>query len=338
MKISNETKVGSLTAVAIVLLILGFNFLKGKSLSGNNTRYTSTFSDVQGLAISNAVVINGKEVGNVYKIDGGKDMRKIAVTINMKDDVLIPEDSYAVINKSLLGSVQLEIRLGNNATTFKKDGDSIRAVASSDFIADAMKKLDPTLVQVNGTLHSLDSLLGTINSIFDPNTKNNIRGMMDNLNKTTASLAISSASLNTMLNAQTGALAKTLDNVSSFTGALKDNNEKLSQTMTNVQTMTDKFAKIDLQKTLTTLDGTVSELKNAVSKVNSDKGTMGLLLNDTKLYNNLNATSNKLNLLLDDVRLHPKRYISVSVFGKKDKTTPLYVPLPDTINAPYLIK
>ncbi len=338
MKISNETKVGSLTAVAIVLLILGFNFLKGKSLSGNNTRYTATFLDVQGLATSNAVVINGKEVGNVYKIDGGRDMRRIAVTINMKDEVLIPEDSYTVINKSLLGSVQLEIRLGNNTTTFKKDGDSIRAVASSDFIADAMKKLDPTLIQVNGTLHSLDSLLGTINSVFDPNTKNNIRGMMDNLNKTTASLAISSASLNTMLNAQTGALAKTLDNVSSFTGALKDNNEKLSQTMTNVQTMTDKFAKIDLQKTLTTLDGTVNELKSAITKVNSDKGTMGLLLNDTKLYNNLNATSNKLNLLLDDVRLHPKRYISVSVFGKKDKTTPLYVPLPDTINAPYLIK
>jgi len=338
MKISNETKVGSLTAIAIVLLILGFNFLKGKSLSGDNTRYTATFLNVQGLAISNAVVINGKEVGNVYKIDGGKDMRKIAVTINMKDDVLVPEDSYAVINKSLLGSVQLEIRLGNNTSAFKKDGDAIRAVATSDFLDDAMKKLDPTLVQVNSTLHSLDSLLGSINNVFDPNTKNNIKGMIDNLNKTTASLAISSASLNTMLNAQTGALAKTLDNVSSFTGALKDNNEKLSQTMTNVQTMTDKFARIDLQKTLTTLDGTVNELKTAITKVNSDKGTMGLLLNDTKLYNNLNATSNKLNLLLDDVRTHPKRYISVSVFGKKDKTTPLSVPLPDTINAPYLLK
>jgi len=161
--------------------------------------------------------------------------------------------------------------------------------------------------------------------------------MLDNLNKTTASLAVSSASLQGMLNAQTGALAKTLDNVSSFTGALKSNNDKLSQTMGNVATATDKFSKLDFEKTLTTLNATVEDLKNAIGKMSSNQGTLGLLLNDTKLYNNLNATSNKINLLLDDVRIHPKRYVNVSVFGRKDKSTPLSVPLPDTVNAPYLL-
>jgi phospholipid/cholesterol/gamma-HCH transport system substrate-binding protein len=338
MKISNETKVGSLTAISIVLLILGFNFLKGKTFSGKNVRYVATFSEIQGLVTSNTVTINGKDVGNVYKIDGGKDMRKIAVTINMKDDVNIPDDSYAIINTSLLGTVKLEIKLGYNVNSFKNDGDSIQTQSSGDIVGDAMKKLDPVLYQVTHAVKSLDSVLTTITNVFDPTAKNNIQGTIENLNKTTASLVVSSASLNSLLNTQTGSLAKTLDNVSSFTGALKNNNEKLTQTMTNVETASNKFAKLEIDKTLTELNATVSELKNTIAKVNSDKGSMGLLLNDTKLYNNLNATSNKINLLLDDIRTHPKRYVNISVFGKKDRTSPLMVPLPDTVNAPYLIK
>jgi phospholipid/cholesterol/gamma-HCH transport system substrate-binding protein len=201
-----------------------------------------------------------------------------------------------------------------------------------------MKKLDPVLYQVTNAVKSLDSLLGTITTVFDPNTKKNIKGMLENLNNTTASLAVSSASLQGLLNAQTGALAKTLDNVSSFTGALKNNNEKLNQTMSNVAAATDKFSKLDFEKSLSTLNGTLTDLKGAVGKINSTDGTMGLLLNDTKLYNNLNATSNKLNLLLDDLRVHPKRYVNISVFGKKDKNGPLLIPLADTVNAPYIIK
>jgi phospholipid/cholesterol/gamma-HCH transport system substrate-binding protein len=335
MTISNETKIGSLTAIAITLLILGVNFLKGKSLGGKNSQYFAVFNDIQGLAKSNPVVINGKEVGSIYNTDGGKDMRRITVTVNMKEDVNIPDDAYATISKSLLGNVQLEIKLGNS-NVYKKSGDTLRTIASGDFLNDAVKKLDPVLEQVTKTVTSLDSLLNNVNSVFDDRGKNNIKGMLDNLNKTTASLAVSSNSLQAMLNSETGALAKTMDNVSSITGNLKNNNEKLSQTMSNMQTASDKLAKLDLEKTLNTLDGTIGELKTTLAKVNSDKGTLGLMMNDPKLYNNLNATSNKLNLLLDDVRVHPKRYVNVSVFGKKDKSAPLMVPLPDTIHAPYL--
>lgn len=334
MTISNETKVGSLTALAIVLLILGFNFLKGKSLTASNTRYYATFSNVQGLAQSNPVVINGVNVGNISKIDGGEDYRQLIVTINMTEKVRIPADAVAQVNRDLLGTVQLEIKLGN-AKTYLQAGDTIKSKVSGDFLGDAMKKLDPVLYSVNKAVLSLDSLVGNLNEVLDPASKQNLKGMLDNLNKTTAGLAASSASLNVLLNTQTGTLAKTLDNVSAFTGNLKDNNAKLTQTMTNVASITDKFAKMDLQQTITSLNGTVSELKGAIGKINGKDGTLGLLLNDTKLYYNLNATSNKLNLLLDDLRLHPKRYVNVSVFGRKDKTGPLTVPLPDTVNAPY---
>ncbi len=336
MTISNETKVGSLTAIAIVLLILGVNFLKGKNIGGKNTQYTSTFGDIQGLAKGNPVVINGKEVGAVYNTDGGTDMRRIAVTINMKEEVNIPDDAYAVITKSLLGNVQLEIRLGTS-NVYKKSGDTIRSVQAADFIGDAMKKLDPVLYQVTAAVGTLDTLLATVNSVFDPNTKNNIKGMMENLNKTTAGLAVSSASLQTLLNAQTGAIAQTMGNLNSFTGNLKNNNDKITQTLSNLQGVTDKFSRLDLEKTLSELNGTIGQLKGIVEKVNSKDGTLGLLMGDTKLYNNLTATSNKINLLLDDVRTNPRRYVNISVFGKKAKGEPLAVPLPDTVNAPYLI-
>jgi phospholipid/cholesterol/gamma-HCH transport system substrate-binding protein len=331
---SNETKVGSLTAISIVLLILGFNFLKGRSLTVKTVRYYAVFENIQGLATSNAVVINGKQVGTVFSTDGGVDMRKITVVLTLNQAVNIPVNSMALINPSVLGTTSIEIKLGNSQV-FKNEGDTLETIASKGMLDEAFQKVDPVLLQVKNAIRSLDSVLLTVNSVFDSNTKNNIKAVMANLSSTTASLAISSASLQSLLNAQTGAVAKTLENVSQFTGTLKNNDKKIEQTLTNLETTTANFSKLNIEKTLSSIDATVNELKNTLENVNSQKGSLGLLISDPKLYNNLTATSNKLNLLLDDVRVHPKRYINVSVFGKKDKSNPLLTPLPDTINAPY---
>lgn len=335
MKISNETKIGALTAIAITMMVLGFNFLKGKSLTGDNTRYFAIFTDIQGLDVSNPVVINGKQVGSISKTDGGKDMRKILVSIHMKQDVNIPDNSVAIINKSLLGIVQLDIKLGNS-TRFIRNNDTLRTEAGNDLIDEAMQKLDPVLYQVKNAVKSLDSVLGTINSVLDPASKNNLRATMENLNRTTANLTVSSASLTELLNTQTGALAKTLNNVSSFTGNLASNNEKLNGVMTNMEKATGNLSKLDLEKTLNTLNATVTEMKNTIAKLNSTNGTAGMLLNDPRLYNNLASTANKINILLDDLKTNPKRYVSLSIFGKKNKTTGLTTPLPDTLDAPYI--
>ncbi|MDO9377121.1 MAG: MlaD family protein [Bacteroidota bacterium] len=335
MKISNETKVGSLTVIAVVLLVLGFNFLKGKSLTSDNMRFFGVFTNIQGLTTSNPVMVNGKQIGTVTSADGGVDMRRIVVGLTLNQKVNIPRNSVAIISPSLLGTTSIEIKLGN-VLDYYKDGDTLLTQVSGGMFDAALEKVDPVLAQVQGAVKSLDSLLLTVNGVFDPNMKGNIQGTMANLNRTTAALAVSSASLQSLLNTQTGALAKTLDNVSSFTGGLANNNEKIDRTLTNLEATTAKFSKLEVEQTLTALNNTVTELKNTIANVNSDKGTLGLLLNDTKLYNNLNATSNKLNLLLDDFRTNPKRYVNVSVFGRKDRSTPLSVPLPDTVNAPYL--
>lgn len=334
MKISNETKIGALTSIAIVLLILGFNFLKGKTFVGKTVHYYANFDNIQGLANSNPVMINGKQVGTIGATDGGRDMRRITVTMNMSQPLDIPDNSVAIITPSILGTTALEIKLGSSAS-FYKDGDTVSTRAVAGMFDEALEKIDPVLYEVKNAVGSLDSLLKTANSVFDESTKQNIRGTMGNLDKTTAALAVSAQSLQGMLNAQTGAIAKTMDNVSSFTGTLAKNDDKLANVMSNLDKTTDNLSKLDLQKTLITLNSTISEMQAAVGKLNTENGTAGKLLNNASLYNNLNATSNKINVLLDDIRLHPKRYISFSVFGKKDKGGPLMVPLTDTVNAPY---
>ncbi len=335
MKISNETKIGALTAIAITLLVLGFNFLKGKSIFGSSHTMYAKFSNIQGLLPSNPVTINGMQVGSVYTITVDKDMTDILVNINMTKDVNIPRNSVAFIRPNPLGTTSVDIKLGDAKVYFKK-GEIIPTEESSGLLEEAMSKIDPVLFSVKKAVHSLDSLIGTVNSVLDPASKDNLRATMANLTKTTANLTVSSASLETLLNTQTGALAKTLNNVSAFTSNLAANNEKLNAVMTNMSKATDNIAKLDLEKTLNTLNATVTEMKNTIAKLNSNNGTAGMLLNDPKLYNNLASTANKINILLDDLKTNPKRYISFSVFGKKNKTTGLTVPLPDTLNAPYI--
>lgn len=335
MKISNETKIGVLTAIAITIMVLGFNFLKGKTFFGSSNTLFAKYTNVQGLANSNPIMINGLQVGTVYSITTDKNMKEILVNMTLTKDVNIPVNSYATIRNNPLGTTNVEIILGD-ATTYLPKNDTIKTQKSAGIMEEAVREIRPVLGQVKNAVKSLDSVLMTVTSVVDPNAKNNIRSILDNLNKTTAGLTESSASLNILLNTQTGALAKSLDNVSSFTGNLAHNNDKLTSVMTNLDKTATNLSNLDLEKTLSTLNGTISELKATIGKLNSNNGTAGLLLNDTKLYNNLTATANKLNLLLDDLKTNPKRYISFSVFGKKYKGQALTVPLPDTVNAPYL--
>ncbi len=337
MKISNETKVGTITAVAITLLVLGFNFLKGKTLFGSSRTLYAKYTNVQGLANSNPVMINGLQVGTVFSITTDKNMKVILVDMNITKDVNIPRNSIAYIKPNPLGTTSIEIKLGD-ASTYIPKNDTIATEASAGIFTEAMRRIDPVLNQVTNVVTSIDSVLKNLNRVIDPDAKNNIQATLQNLNKVTANLIESSASLNTLLNTQTGALAKTMTNLSSFTENLAKNNDKITQTMTNLDKTTTHLSTLDLEKTLNMMNGTIGDLKSTIARFNNNNGTLGLLLNDNRLYNNLTATANKLNLLIDDLKTNPKRYISFSVFGKKYKGTELTIPLPDTVNAPYLKK
>ena len=337
MKISNETKVGAITVISVALLILGFNFLKGKKLWSKDTMITGKYGNVQGLQNSNPVIINGLQVGTVYKIRTEKDMREILVDMNITKDINIPKNSIAIIKSNPLGTTSIEIKLGD-AVENLKNKDIVLTETSGGIFDDVLKKVDPVLYEVRKAVSSVDTLLGNFNSILDPNAKGNIADVLANLNKVTAAMVTSTASLNGLLNSQTGALAKSLNNVSSITGNFASNNDKINSVMTNLDKTTSKFADLNVKKTLDTLDRAINDLKNMIGKFDNNNGTLGKLLNDPTLYKNLASSGNKLNLLLDDIRVNPKRYISISLIGKKQNNNPLLVPLPDTLNSPYYVE
>lgn len=293
------------------------------------------FSNVQGLASSNPIMVNGLQVGTVYKISPTKDMREILVNMTITSDINIPNNSIAIIKPNPLGTTTVDIRLGNSNIPLKNN-ETILTETNAGIFNDILKKVDPVLYEMKNAISSIDTFLLKLNDVVDKDAKNNIGATLANLNKTTASLVISAASLETLLNTQTGTLAKTLNNLNSVTGNLANNNDKISGVLTNLDKTATNLSKLNLQGTLDTLDATISSLKAVVSKFNTNSGTLGLLFNDPSLYKNLASTSNKLNLLLDDIRVNPKRYVNISVFGKKNKTAPLMVPLPDTVSSPYI--
>jgi phospholipid/cholesterol/gamma-HCH transport system substrate-binding protein len=324
MKVSNETKVGALAAVSITLLILGFNFLKGKNLlSKANSEVYAVFQKVDGLNIANPVTINGLQIGKVYEMhEKNRTLDSIVVTINLIKDIDIPKNSFASISSDLLGAATLTITRGDSKESMQ-NGDTLLTQNSSGLIEGIKASLNPALGSVNGAVQSLDSLLEVVGAYFDPATKNNFHAIVVNLTK-------SSVELQKLLNAQTGSLAKALGNVDVFTANLAKNNGTIDTTLANLSKASNKFANIKIDETLSSLQNTVNELKGVVAKANSKDGSIGLLLNDPKLYRNLESTTYKLNILLDDFRTHPKRYVNVSVFGgKKDKTGALTSPLLD---------
>ena len=328
MKINNETKTGILVVVAIGLLVLGFNFLKGKNVFQAENKLYAVYSDVQGLAKSNPVIINGLRVGRVENLDGGKNLKSILVTIVLFKPVNIPENSLAIINPTLLGSPSLEIQLGNG-TRYLGTGDTLITTASGGAFDEALKLINPVLYEVKNAVRSLDSVLHMITNVIDVKTKNNLQDIVSNLSTVTQSFAISAGSLEIMLDAQHGALSKSLGNVEVFTANLNANNEKLNSIIANAQLASKNFASIELQNTIDSLNVAVNNFKDGSAKINSKEGSLGLLLNDKELYNNLESTSNKINILLDDIRVHPRRYVNISIFGKKDKGNYITAPLID---------
>jgi phospholipid/cholesterol/gamma-HCH transport system substrate-binding protein len=327
MKISNETKIGVLAAIAITLLILGFNFLKGRNLFEHSKKIYAVFNNVEGLDVSNAVRINGLQVGTVYKInESDRDMANIVVTISLNKDINIPRNSVAFINSGLVSSSSIVITKGDSRE-FLQDGDTLTSQNKLNLVSQIEKNIDPIVARLNGTLESLDSLVQVIGSMFDPRTKNNITSLF-------AHLAQTSASLETLMNPSKGSLARSLSNLDTFTNNLAKNNTVINGTLGNLQKTSEELSKAKIADAVKSIQSTMDELKTTISKINSSSGTIGLLMNDKKLYQNLESTTRSLNILLDDFRVHPKRYVNVSVFGKKDKSAPLSAPISDTTSKP----
>ena len=332
MKLSNEAKVGLLAIIAIVVLVLGFNFLKGESIFSKDPVLYAEFENVGGLEKSNLVKINGLDVGKVYTFKPkDKEINRIIVEIHLTREVAIPKNSIAFIDQALLGGAFIHITKGNS-NSYLESGDTINTRLDLGLVGDIKTQLAPTITRVNETLDSLKIAIGNISAVFDPNTKNNLRTLITNM-------TVSSMHLQELLNAQTGQLAQTLANTNAVTANLAKNNDAITSSIRNIEVTTSKLANANIEQVIAALQGTVSELQGTVKNLNSKNGSIGLLMNDRELYDRLNKVADRMHstalsaeILLDDLRLHPKRYVNISLIGRKTSSQPITSPaVKDTI-------
>lgn len=332
MKISNEVKVGLLAIAAIVILVIGFNFLKGQSVFNKPFVLYARFPDIGSLEKSNQIKINGLNVGAVHNfVPADKEVNSIIVELHVDKGISIPRNSVALIDGSVLGSAYINIEKGPG-NTYLKSGDTISTRADMSLLSNLQAQVAPTLTRLNETFDSLKLVIGGLNSIFDPGTKNNLRELITNL-------TLSSAELKTLLDAQSGALAQSMGNINNITGNLARNNDVINSSLRNVELTTSRLANSNIEGVVSALQSTIGELQSTIGRFNTNTGTLGLLMNDRQLYDRLGSVSSRLDkvalsaeILFDDIRLHPKRYVNISVFGGKKGAEPITSPAPkDTI-------
>jgi len=320
MKISQETKVGILSVIAIALLIMGFNFLKGKDVFKKRKQIYAVFKDLGPLSKSNEVKINGYVIGSVYDLQArDKDVTGIVATINLTEDVNIPDNSQAYISSPLVGSSYITIEKGDSKN-YIKPGDTLNTRRDPGLFEDVKSQINPTLDKVREGIDSLKVVFSNINTLFNPQNKARITEVLSNLSMATNSL-------NSLLNTQTGALARTLENTSAVSANLRHNNDSITAAISNVKRFSERLSSLELERTIDTLQTAISQFRAAVAKMNSTEGSLGALLNDRQLYNKLNDVALSAEILLDDMRTHPKRYVNFSIFGRRDRGDALNSPV-----------
>ncbi len=312
MKISPEAKIGIIITIAIAVTIWGLNFLKGRNiLKGENTYY-AIFEDIGGLEKNSKIFINGYQVGQVGEIfftgDGSGDL---TVLLGIEKAFKIPLNSEAVLfDADLLGSKAIMIRL-KESDRFHEPGDTLLCHIQYGLTARLEQQLLPIKEKAEGLIVTLDSFMSSMNYVFDENTSVMLQASIQNLESSTEGV-------NNLLSDQ-GKLTSMIGHMEAITLNLKNHNEQLASAMSNIESITDSIASSELKSTISNTNETLAETHLILEKVNQGEGTLGMLVNNDSLYQNLNSLSRELDLLLKDLQENPKKYINVSVFGKSYK-------------------
>ena len=328
-----ETKIGLLAIITLIVGFFGYRFLKGQGVFSGRSTYYIVYENVDQLGVGDLVVINGFRVGSVTNITLNPDnVRSLVVAISVDSELPIPDNAAALIKSDgLLGGhfISLEFDEACNGENCAESGDYLLAAEESlisSLIGDPAE-LSPYIDLVK------DNAGPIIDSITSRTDTNTIGRTIRNLESTTANLSRVTEKIDLLLAQTSRDLNRTANSVASITENLARNNEKINSILANVDSTTSAIAEVDLQKTLTEVntsleqlrstlraaDGSIQNLNSLTGKIDSGQGTLGALINDRELYNQLDRTTTNLDLLLQDFRLNPKRYVNVSVFGKKQK-------------------
>lgn len=299
MKLTKEIKIALVAIVGMLVMYFGINFLKGMNLFSTNNAYYMTFDDIQGLGASTPIYADGYKVGTVDGLEYDyKENGPIKVKVDINKDLRIPQGSKAEIVKDLMGNLQVNLLLANNPRERVEPGGIIPGAVNGGMM-DKAANLVPVVEKM---LPKLDSILTSVNALLaDPA----LAASLHNVETITSNLTVSTRELNTLmagLNKQVPGMVR-----------------KANGVLDNTNRLTANLASLDVQGTLNKVNQTLESAHQFTEKLNSNQGSLGLLMNDTKLYDNLTSTMSHADSLVIDLKAHPKRYVHFSVFGRKDK-------------------
>ena len=299
MKLTKEIKIALVAIVGILIMYFGINFLKGMNLFSTNNAYYMTFDDIQGLGASTPIYADGYKVGTVDGMEYDyKENGPIKVKVDINKDLRIPQGSKAEIVKDLMGNLQVNLLLANNPRERVEPGGVIPGAVNGGM----MDKAANLIPVVGKMLPKLDSILTSVNALLaDPA----LAASLHNVETITSNLTVSTRELNTLM----AGLNKQVPGMIGKANGVLDNTNRL----------TANLASLDVQGTLNKVNQTLESAHQFTEKLNSNQGSLGLLMNDTKLYDNLTSTMSHADSLVIDLKAHPKRYVHFSVFGRKDK-------------------
>jgi len=302
MKLSRELKAGITAIIALLGFIWGFNFLKGKDILGSTREFYSIYSNVDGLTEGNPVTINGLQVGTVYKIKFLEDgSGKLLVTIEVDSDFPFSTNSALEIRgDGLLGGklVALEVEPGS---VLAESGDTLRGKIEPAITTMLNNEVAPIKEKLQKLIISLDSTASNINRLTSGENALNIESSIRNINSNLDNLNV----ITTNLRSNTGNIDAIIANT--------------AETTQNLKQISDSLTRIDFNNTIKNFNSLVTEMTSTLDSINNGDGNLSKLIHDDELYNNLTAATKELHELLEDLKLNPKRYVHVSVFGKKNK-------------------
>ncbi|WP_405252306.1 MlaD family protein [Dokdonia sp. Asnod3-C12] len=301
---SKEIKTAILVIAALLLVIFGYNYLKGNNLLDKSKILYAKYDNVEGLAPSSQVTINGLPVGRVMSIDFADSSGKLVVKFVVEKDFEFSNNSLArVYGGGLIGGKSLAIvpsyEKGRNA----KSGDTLPGEMGEGIMELVNERLTPLQNQVEKVIGDTDSLLVNVNSVLDRDTRANLRDAIANFTAASREMKGISKSVNGLLASNQDKLDRTITSLDKMSG--------------NFATLSDSLSKIQMGTMVADLEKTIADFQELSNKLNSPEGTVGKLLNDDQLYLNLDRTANQMGDLLQDMKLNPKRYVHFSLFGKK---------------------
>jgi len=310
MKISNESKVGIFAAISITVLILGYNYLKGRDLFTRTKTYYAVFNSVDGLIASNPVLINGYRIGQVSKVELlSRDSLKLLVEIEVKSEINVPMNStIKVFSSDFFGSKSVELLLGDDPR-YAANKDTLNPFMEPGFTDNLNQITAPLREKVKSILEGLDST-------FNGESGAALRAAMEKLPATMNQLNETLASVETTIDTK---VAELLDNAIRIERMILDNDKAIKGTMSNLKSFSDTLNALQLQNTMKRANNVLLSLDTTLNNINQGKGTLGQLAQNQSLYDEMEKVSKDLDALLKDLKEHPGRYVRISVFGKKEK-------------------